>query len=113
MDTGVREILVKALTMSARNHQLAADREDRFARIVRTTDYSMYSVDYQSPPSPSQQYVEDVCVQYTPVEILAILAVARFEGILEAGVNEQRAREPYIGTAVQRNALFPTHRLGS
>ena len=77
MDTRVREILVKALTKSAKTYDLAYHWEDRFHR-TNSWWSNLYDRDTLAP---SFEYVNSILALYTPAEILAILAVARFEGI--------------------------------
>jgi len=81
MDTGVREILVKALNQSAARTKLQAEWEPRFAKAWSRSVFS-YEVNTGNAISEvSQKLVGRILEMYTPAEILSILAVARFEGI--------------------------------
>jgi len=82
MDTGVREILVKALNQSAARVKLQAEWGPRFAKAWNEEEriYS-YELTRDEISEVSQEMVERILGLYTKAEILSILAVARFEGI--------------------------------
>lgn len=82
MDTGVREILVKALNQSAAKSRLQGEWNTHFPKAWETGVFSYGSRNsYQTVSYVSPDFVDCIERLYTPAEILSILAVARFEGI--------------------------------
>jgi len=77
MDTGVREILVKALSQSAAKHRLQGEWQKHFPKAWKAGVFSYGTVDGTVSPA----FLDCIESLYTPAEILSILAVARFEGI--------------------------------
>ncbi len=80
MDTGVREILVKALNQSAERNRLQGDWGMHFPKAWALGIFS-YSRSGLIFNKAAPEFVDCIERLYTPAEILAILAVARFEGI--------------------------------
>jgi len=81
MDTGVRDILVKALNQSAAKYRLQGEWQKHFPKAWDTRVYSYGTRHGMIDITVSPALLNCIESLYTPAEILSILAVARFEGI--------------------------------
>lgn len=81
MDTGVREILVKALNQSAAKYRLQDEWQKHFPKAWKAGVFSYGTRFGMIDSTVSPAFLDCIERLHTPAEILSALTVARFEGI--------------------------------